>query len=133
MLTNDGHSEWPSGPSPMGRPGMPPKPIEYSWNHSLDRLHRVLQRGERLGLGPDDPVGQPAGNERPGDLQHLAEAAYLFDPAQHADGLVVRRGRGLGAVGAAGPLVDQQHVGEGAADVDTEPVTHEASSLLLIA
>ena len=34
MFTNDGHSEWPSGPSPIGRPGMPPKPIEYSWNHS---------------------------------------------------------------------------------------------------
>ena len=34
MFTNDGHSEWPSGPSPSGRPGMPPNPIEYSWNHS---------------------------------------------------------------------------------------------------
>ena len=26
-LVNDGQSECPSGPSPNGRPGMPPKPI----------------------------------------------------------------------------------------------------------
>ena len=37
-------------------------------------LDGVLQGGERLGLGPDDPARQPAGDERPGDLQHLAEA-----------------------------------------------------------
>ena len=34
MLVKLGHSECPSGPSPIGRPGMPPKPMEYSWNHS---------------------------------------------------------------------------------------------------
>ena len=27
-LVKPGHSEWPSGPSPMGRPGTPPKPME---------------------------------------------------------------------------------------------------------
>jgi len=63
MLTNDGHSEWPSGPSPIGRPGMPPKPIEYSWNHSplrspLEYVPEYMKCGEeekpaafsRLGL-----------------------------------------------------------------------------------
>ena len=36
-------------------------------------LDGVLQRGEGLGLGPDDPARQAAGDERPRDLQHLAE------------------------------------------------------------
>jgi hypothetical protein len=129
---------------------------------ALGHLDGVLQRGQRLGLGPDDPAGQPARHEGPGDLQHLAEAlrgdqadggalalqdrvgrhrgavqhlgdlaqldpgfrADLADPGQHADGLVGRGGGGLGPPGGAAGLLDQQHVGEGAADVDTEPVGH---------
>jgi hypothetical protein len=135
-----------------------------------DRLAVGEDRGEQGLHGPVVPV-QPAGHERPGDLQYLAEApggdqpdpgalalqdrvgrdrgpvqdlgdvgegdprraAHLLDPAQHADGLVVRRGSGLGAVGTARPLIDQQHVGEGAADVDTEPVGHRASQKTWVA
>jgi hypothetical protein len=43
-------------------------------------LHGVLQRGQRLGLGPDDPAGQPAGDERPGDLQDLPEPPVVTSP-----------------------------------------------------
>ena len=50
--------------------------------------------------------------------------AHLADPGEHADRLVGRGGGGLGPPGRAAVLLDQQHVGEGAADVDTEPVTH---------
>ena len=48
----------------------------------------------------------------------------LVDAVQHPDGLVVRRGRRLGPPGGPGALVDQQHVGEGAADVDPEAIAH---------
>jgi hypothetical protein len=37
----------------------------------LGGLHCVLERGQRLRLWPDDPAGQAAGHEGPGDLQHL--------------------------------------------------------------
>ena len=47
-----------------------------------DDLDGVLQVGQRLGLRPDDPAGQAAGHEGPGDLQHLAEAVggHQADP-----------------------------------------------------
>jgi hypothetical protein len=37
-------------------------------------LYRVLESGERLGLGPDDPTRQTARDERTRDLENLAEA-----------------------------------------------------------
>src|SRR6185437_9232720 len=55
------------------------------------------------------------------------QAAGLIKPAQDADRLVLRGGGGLGAVGAARPLVNQQHVGEGAADVNAKSIGHRAS------
>jgi hypothetical protein len=129
-------------------------------------LDGVLQVGQRLGFGPDDPAGQSAGHERACDLQHLPEApggeqpdggalaledgvgrnrgavqhlgdlahrdagvgADLLDAVQHPDGLVGRRRRGLGPPGGPAALVDEQDVGEGASDVDSEPVTHADSS-----
>ena len=51
--------------------------------------------------------------------------ADLADPAEDADGLVLRRRGGLGPPGRAAGLVDEQDVGEGAPDVDTEPVAHD--------
>jgi hypothetical protein len=50
--------------------------------------------------------------------------ADLVDAVQHSDGLIVRRGRRLGPPGGPGALVDQEHVGEGAADVDPEAIAH---------
>jgi hypothetical protein len=125
-------------------------------------LDGVLQRGQWLGLGPDDPAGQPAGDERPGDLQHLPEAlggdqpdgralalqdrvgghrrpvqdvrdggpvdagllADLVDAVQHPDRLAVGGGGRLGPPGGPGALVDEEHIGEGAADVDPEAIAH---------
>ena len=131
-------------------------------------LDGVLQVGQRLGLGPDDPAGQPAGHVGAGDLQDLPEAlrgdqadggalaledrvgrdrgavqhlgdlgqldprrgADLPDPVEDADRLVGGGRGGLGPPRAAAALLDQQDVGERAPDVDSEPVTHEASSVL---
>jgi hypothetical protein len=44
--------------------------------------------------------------------------ADLVDAREDADGLVGRRRWGFGAMGRAVALVDQEKVGEGAADVD---------------
>jgi hypothetical protein len=54
--------------------------------------------------------------------------ARLADAGEHADRLVGRGGGGLGPPGAAAALLDQQDVGEGASDVDSEPVAHGVSS-----
>ena len=56
-----------------------------------------------------------------------ARLADAVEARQHADRLVLRRARHLGAPGAAALLVDQQQVGEGAADVDAESVAHVVS------
>jgi len=128
----------------------------------LGHLDRVLQRGQRLRLGPDDPPGQTARHERPGDLQYLPEAlggdqpdlralalqdrvgghgravqqvgdraavhpglrADQVDAVPYPGRLVLRRGGRLGPPGRSGLLVDEQHVGEGAADVYPQAIAH---------
>ena len=47
-----------------------------------DHLDGVLQRRERLGLGPDDPAGEAAGHEGPRDLQHLPEPSVVTRPTR---------------------------------------------------
>ena len=66
--------------------------------HPLDRLDGVLQVGQRLRLRPDDPAGQAARDEGPGDLQHLAEAAGHHQPDPGALALQDRVRRDRGAV-----------------------------------
>src|SRR5262249_19412915 len=130
---------------------------------------RVTQRGQRLRLGPDDPPGQAARHERPGDLQYLPEAlggdqpdlralalqdrvgghgravqqmgdlaalhpglrADQVDAVPYPGRLVLRRGGRLGPPGRSGLLVDEQHVGEGAADVYPQAIAHAVLPLAL--
>ncbi len=40
----------------------------------LPGLHRELERGQRLRLGPHDPAGKPTGNERARHLEYLPES-----------------------------------------------------------
>ena len=57
------------------------------------------------------------------------DAALLADAAnadEHALGRVARRGRGLDAVEVPRLVVYEEQVGEGAADVHSEPVRHRA-------
>ncbi|TCM50457.1 hypothetical protein EV648_102501 [Kribbella sp. VKM Ac-2568] len=68
-------------PAPLKRPQLRPNVVlvELGDHVALStdpaaHLDGVLERGERLGLGPDDPAGQAAGDERPRDLQDLSEA-----------------------------------------------------------
>ena len=61
-------------------------------------LDGVLQRGQRFGFGPDDPAGQAARHERPGDLQHLPEALGGHQPDDGALALQDRVGADGGAV-----------------------------------
>ena len=65
---------------------------------ALVDLDGVLQRGERLRLGPDDPAGEPARHVGAGDLQHLAEALGGDEPDRGALALQDRVGRDGGAV-----------------------------------
>ena len=59
------------------------------------------------------------------DGSYLAE--YLLDPAQNADGLIARRGRGLEKPDISGTVVQQQQVGERATDIDAKTAGHDAS------
>ncbi len=61
-------------------------------------LDGVLQRRQRFGLGPDDPAGQTAGDEGPGDLQDLPEALRGDESDPGALVLEDRVGRDGGAV-----------------------------------
>ena len=61
-----------------------------------------------------------------------ASSQTCCDAVQHADGLVGGGRGGLGPPGGAAALLDQQDVGERAADVDAEPVAHGLNSRLLL-
>jgi hypothetical protein len=58
--------------------------------------------------------------------------ADLVNAVQDPDGLVVGRRRRLGPPGGPGALVDEQHVGEGTADVDPEAIAHVLRCLMLV-
>ena len=60
--------------------------------------HRILKRGERGWLGPDDPCRKPAGNERTRDLQDVLEPLGRDEPDACALALEHRIGRDRGAV-----------------------------------
>lgn len=59
----------------------------------------------------------------PADLAHAVE---------HTDGLVMRSGCGFRTVRRPCALIDEQDIGEGAADIDPETVGHAASSYLRV-
>src|SRR6185437_16681517 len=65
---------------------------------ALVDLDGVLQRGEGLRLGPDDPAREPARHVGTGDLQHLAEALGRDEPDRGALALQDRVGGDGGAV-----------------------------------
>ena len=88
---------------------------------SLDR-NRILQRGERLRLGPDDPCRQPAGDKAAGDLHDVAIALGRHQPDPRALALQHCIGGDCGAMqkrldiagGDTGLVADRLHAGEDA-------------------
>ena len=72
-------------------------------------------------VGGDRRAVQHLRDVRQGDARLLAHPG---DTGAYPDGLVRRGRRGLRPPGAPADLLDEEHVGEGPADVDSEPVAH---------
>ena len=140
--------------------------LAFGIHAPLDR-DGILERGERLRLGPDDPRGEPPGHEAARNLHDVAVAfgcdkadlgalalqhrvggnggavqeivdrdradprlrADRGDAIENALGTVVRGGRRLVPPERARIGIEQQKIGERAANVHAKPVTHELLTL----
>ncbi len=121
-----------SGFGQMIQPASPPGTNERAiWSTcrkpSVVTSPTVAPLPSRIALVATVVPCRTCGDSGPVDAGLLAD---LVDAVQHPDGLVVGRGGGLGPPGGPGALVDEQHVGEGTADVDPEAIAHVLRSLM---